>query len=110
MGLALRILSIIGYMLKVVLDSAISTTRGLVFGILLLVQTVFTTMGFGSTAAMIVATIITVAIFAIVVKYLWNVARGLALVVLGIIVISIILSIVAPAAAPAAPPAAPPVP
>ena len=104
MGLALRILSIVGYMLKVVLDSAISTTRGLVYGILLLVQTVFTAVGFGSTAALIAAAIITITIFAIVIKFLWGVARGLGIVVLGIVLISIVLSLIAPASTVPVPP------
>jgi len=99
MGLALKILSIIGYMLKVVLDSAINTSKGLVFGILLLIQTVFEAMGFGGTAAMVAAAIVTIVIFAVVIKYLWGVARGLTIVVIGIIAISIILSFIMPAEA-----------
>jgi len=97
------ILSIIGFMLKAVLDSAINTTSKLVFGLVLLIQTIAASLGVGHTLSLIIAIILVGAIIFLLFKFLWNTARMLVIVVIGIIIIAIILSYISPGTLVAAP-------
>jgi len=91
-----EILSIIGFMLKTVLDSAINTSSKLFFGLVLLIQTIAGSFGAGHTLSLIIAVVLVAAIMFLLFKWLWNTARILVIVVIGIIVIAVILSYIAP--------------
>lgn len=97
------ILSIIGFILKTILDSAINTSTKVLFGLVLLIQTIAGALGAGQTLSTIIAIVLVVAIVFLVFKWLWGTARVLVLVVIGIIAIALILSIIAPGTISATP-------
>lgn len=99
MSLFSEILSIIGFMLKTLLDSAINTSTKLLFGLILLFETIAGSLGAGHTLSLVIAVILVAGIMFLLFKWLWGTTRVLVIVVIGIIVIAIILSYISPGAA-----------
>lgn len=103
MSVFVDILAVIGFMLKTVLDSAINTSSKLLFGIVLLIQTIAGAFGAGQTLSLVISFILVGAIMVLLFKWLWGTARNLVVVVIGVVLIAIILSYVSPSSISAAP-------